>query len=70
MAEGPQVLLRAEWLDRQLGGRTPLAVEGWTEAMRPLAMQLSNRRVERVFARAFAIAASQKIGSFFTETSP
>jgi len=51
MAEGPQVLLRAEWLDRQLGGRTPLAVEGWTEAMRPLAMQLSNRRVERVFAR-------------------
>lgn len=51
MAEGPQVLLRAEWLERQLGGRSPLAVEGWTEELRPLAQQLAHRCIERVRAR-------------------
>lgn len=51
MAEGPQVLLRAEWLDRQLAGRTPLAVEGWTEELRAISQQLANRRIECVRAR-------------------
>lgn len=51
MAEGPQVWLRARWLERQLAGKTPLAVEGYLEELKPSAQQLAQLRIERAFAR-------------------